>query len=180
MAVSWPTVMCRTIIGSGSRPGNPRVGDLVNMLISKMKSEECRQFLACHEVGRLACARDDQPYIVPIYFIYKPDHLYGFTTPGRKIEWMRANPLVCVQADEVQSQDKWTSVVVLGRYEELSQTREYSEERNKAQSLLVKRISWWLTAYSASVARGHAEPPLPVFYRIRIADITGLRASPEG
>jgi len=156
------------------------VGNLVNMLISKMKSEECREFLARQEVGRLACARDSQPYIVPIHFVYEPDHLYGFTTPGRKVEWMRLNPLVCVQADEVLNQDTWTSVVVLGRYEELSETREYSEERNKAQSLLVKRISWWLTAYAASVARGHAEAPLPVFYRIDIADITGLHASPEG
>ena len=150
------------------------------MLINKMKSEECHEFLARQGVGRLACARDSQPYIVPIYFVCEPNHLYGFTTPGRKVEWMRVNPLVCVQADEVLSQDKWTSVVVLGRYEELSETREYSEERNKAQSLLVKRTSWWVTAYVASVVRGHAEPPLPVFYRIHITDITGLRASPEG
>jgi nitroimidazol reductase NimA-like FMN-containing flavoprotein (pyridoxamine 5'-phosphate oxidase superfamily) len=150
------------------------------MLISKLNSEECREFLARHESGRLACSRDGQPYIVPIYFVYESDHLYGFTTPGRKIEWMRTNPLICVQADEVLSHDRWTSVVVLGRYEELSETREYSAERNKAQSLLVKRISWWMTAYAASMVRGHAEPPLPVFYRILIADITGLRASPEG
>jgi nitroimidazol reductase NimA-like FMN-containing flavoprotein (pyridoxamine 5'-phosphate oxidase superfamily) len=150
------------------------------MLISKMKSEECREFLARQGVGRLACARDSQPYIVPIYFVYEPDYLYGFTTPGRKVDWMRVNPLVCVQADEVLNQDNWTSVVVLGRYEELSETGEYSEERNKVQSLLVKRTLWWVTAHAASVARGHAERPLPVFYRIHITDITGLRASPEG
>jgi uncharacterized protein len=146
------------------------------MLISKMNSEECREFLARHEAGRLACTRDGQPYIVPIYFVYESDHLYGFTTPGRKVEWMRENPLICVQADDVVSEDKWTSVVVLGRYEELS---EYSEERNKAQSLLLKRSSWWMTAYAASVVRGRAESPLPIFYRIHIAEISGLRASPE-
>jgi uncharacterized protein len=147
------------------------------MLISKMKSEECREFLARHEVGRLACAHGSQPYIVPIYFVYESDHLYGFTTAGRKVDWMRENPLICVQVDELIGEDKWTSVVVLGGYEELS---EYSEERNKAQSLLVKRTSWWMTAYAASMVRSRAESPLPVFYRIRIAEITGLRASPEG
>lgn len=151
------------------------------MQISKMKREECSEFLARQNVGRLACARDSQPYIVPIYFVYEPDHLlYGFTTPGRKVEWMRVNPLVCVQADEVLSQDNWTSVVVLGRYEELPETGEYSEERNKAQSLLLKRTLWWVTAHAASVARSRAERALPVFYRIRISDITGLRALPEG
>lgn len=147
------------------------------MLISKMKSEECREFLARHEVGRLACTRGSQPYIVPIYFVYESDHLYGFTTAGRKVDWMRENPLICVQVDELVSEESWTSVIVLGRYEELS---EYSAERNKAQSLLVKRTSWWMTAYAASVVRSRAESPLPVFYRIPIAEITGLRASPEG
>src|SRR5579864_9356663 len=150
------------------------------MLINKMKSEECRDFLAHHEIGRLSCARDGQPYIVPIYFVYEPDRLYGFTTPGQKVEWMRTNPRICVQVDEIVTLDNWTSVVVLGRYEELSETREYSDERNKAQSLLLKRTSWWMTAYAASVARGHDEAPLPVFYRIHMTDITGLRASPEG
>jgi nitroimidazol reductase NimA-like FMN-containing flavoprotein (pyridoxamine 5'-phosphate oxidase superfamily) len=150
------------------------------MLISKMKHEECNEFLARQSFGRLGCARDSQPYIVPIYFVYEPGHLYGFTTPGRKVEWMRANPFVCVQSDEVLNQDNWTSVVVLGRYEELPQAGEYSEERNKVQSLLVNRTLWWVTAYAASVAREHAEPPLPIFYRIQIAEMTGLRASPEG
>ena len=150
------------------------------MLINKMKTDECRDFLAHHEIGRLACARDGQPYIVPIYFVYEPDHLYGFTTPGQKVEWMRANPLICVQVDEIVTLDDWKSVVVLGRYEEIPETREHSAERNKAQSLLLKRASWWMTAYAASMARGHDEAPLPVFYRIRIGDISGLRASPEG
>ncbi len=150
------------------------------MLMRQMKSEECREFLANHEMGRLACARNGQPYIVPIYFVYETEHLYGFTTPGQKVEWMRANPLICVEADEILTPETWTSVVVLGRYEELPETGGYSAERNKAQSLLVKRTSWWMTAYAASVARGHDEAPLPVFYRIRIAEITGMRASPEG
>ena len=35
----------------------------------------------------------DQPYIVPIYFSYDGKHLYGVTTLGQKIEWMRSNPL---------------------------------------------------------------------------------------
>jgi len=149
------------------------------MLISKMNVEECREFLAHHEIGRLACARDGQPYIVPIYFVYEPDYLYGFTTPGQKVEWMRTNPQICVEVDEVLNLETWTSVVVLGRYEELSESGEYAAERNKAQSLLLKRASWWMTAYEASVARGHDEDPRPVFYRIRIGEISGLHAIPE-
>lgn len=55
------------------------------MLIDKMTSQDCTDLLARAGFGRLACARDNQPYIVPIYFGYQPDHLYGFSTSGQKI-----------------------------------------------------------------------------------------------
>src|ERR1700676_217297 len=129
---------------------------------------------------RLGCARDNQPYIVPIYFAYEPDHLYGFATLGQKIEWMRTNPRVCVQADEVLSNDDWISVIALGRYEELPDTPTYASERAKAQSLLEKRSMWWQTGYVASNVRGQSEAPSPVFYCVHIEEISGLRASPEG
>jgi Pyridoxamine 5'-phosphate oxidase len=55
--------------------------------ISEMTEKECREFLVHSSFGRLACARENEPYIVPIYFAYEPDHLYGFSTFGQKIEW---------------------------------------------------------------------------------------------
>jgi hypothetical protein len=36
--------------------------------------------------------------------------LYSFATIGRKVEWMRANPLVCVEVDEIVSRQKWQTV----------------------------------------------------------------------
>ena len=35
---------------------------------------------------------------------------------------MRANPLVCVEVDEVAAYDQWLSVIAIGRYEELPET----------------------------------------------------------
>ena len=145
-----------------------------------MEDMECRNTLRRLGFGRLGCARDNQPYIVPIYFAYEPDHLYGFATFGQKIEWMRSNPRVCVQADEVLGNDNWTSVVALGRYEELPDTPVYAKERSNAQALLEKRAMWWQTSYVAATIRGHPEAPSPVFYCIRVDQISGLRASPEG
>jgi nitroimidazol reductase NimA-like FMN-containing flavoprotein (pyridoxamine 5'-phosphate oxidase superfamily) len=149
------------------------------MLIKKMSLQECRDLLARVGFGRLACARENQPYIVPIYFAYEPDHLYGFSTMGHKIEWMRLNPFVCMQADEILNPHNWASVIVLGRYEELPDTPEYVKERNQAQSLLGKRSLWWQPGYAASQARGRRKPASPVLYCIRVDEITGLRASPD-
>ena len=80
-----------------------------------MSREECLRVLAGARLARLACAHENQPYVVPVYLAYHEASgcLYGFTTPGQKVEWMRANPLVCVEVDEVAAYDQWVSVIAI-------------------------------------------------------------------
>ena len=94
------------------------------MVIREMSKEECLRVLAGATLARLACAHDNQPYVVLVYLAYHQPFsgeacLHGFTTLGQKVEWMRANPLVCVEVDEVAAYDQWVSVIAIGRYEEL-------------------------------------------------------------
>jgi len=90
------------------------------MVIREMSEGECRRVLSRARLARLACAHENQPYVVPVYLAYEATgYLYGFTTPGQKVEWMRINPLVCVEVDEIATYDQWVSVIVFGRYEEL-------------------------------------------------------------
>jgi nitroimidazol reductase NimA-like FMN-containing flavoprotein (pyridoxamine 5'-phosphate oxidase superfamily) len=105
--------------------------------------------------------------------------LYCFSTLGRKIEWMRENPLVCVEADEIRGHDDWASVIVLGQYVEIPNTREYAKSREHVRSLLQKRALWWQSGYMASQIRRKAKPPVPVFYCIQIEEMSGLRGSPD-
>jgi nitroimidazol reductase NimA-like FMN-containing flavoprotein (pyridoxamine 5'-phosphate oxidase superfamily) len=150
------------------------------MLVREMRREECEALLVRLGLGRLACARDNQPYIVPIYFVFESDRLYGFSTMGQKIEWMRLNSLVCVEADEVQSHIEWASVVVQGRYEEFPDTPEYSKQRQEAQSTLEKkRPLWWQIGFAAAQTRGRFDRDITVFYCIHIDQISGRRASPD-
>jgi len=149
------------------------------MLIREMNSQECRDLLTRLGSGRLGVARNNQPYVIPIYFVYEPDRLYGFSTIGQKILWMRDNPLVCVEADEVLSHNNWASVVVFGRYEELSDKPECAALRLHAQCLLEKRAMWWQTGYAASQARRGSKPAAPVFYCIHIEDISGHKSVPD-
>jgi uncharacterized protein len=149
------------------------------MLIQELTNKECIEILTRLRFGRLGCSHDNQPYIVPIYFAYGDSHLYTFATVGQKIEWMRANPLVCVQADEIADHYHWTSVIVQGRYEELLARREGNPERRRAYELLQEQAMWW---EPASVAPPHlvaAEKAIPIYYRIHIDKVTGRRASPD-
>ena len=149
------------------------------MLVTKMRTRECRDMLTRLGYGRLACACNNRPYIVPIYFAYETERLCCFSTLGQKIEWMRENPLVCVETDEVRGHDDWTSVVILGKYVEIPNTREYAKSREHVRSLLQKRSLWWQSGYTASQIRQKTKPPVPVFYCIQIEEMSGLRGSPD-
>jgi nitroimidazol reductase NimA-like FMN-containing flavoprotein (pyridoxamine 5'-phosphate oxidase superfamily) len=116
---------------------------------------------------------------MPVYFAYDDNTLYGFATLGQKIEWMRANPLVCVEVDEIVSQQQWMSVIVFGLYEELPNTPEWQGARAVAHTVLKRNGVWWEPAYVKTILHGTQRPLVPVFYRIHELQITGHRATPE-
>jgi nitroimidazol reductase NimA-like FMN-containing flavoprotein (pyridoxamine 5'-phosphate oxidase superfamily) len=148
------------------------------MMIHEMTGEECRAVLAQASMGRLGCCLDNQPYVVPIYFAYEPDYIYVLSTFGQKIKWMRANPKVCVEVEEGTSQFQWVSVIANGSYQELPEPQ-YSTERAHARKLLEKRHHWWLNALAERRSKSGDDWIEPLFFRIRIDSMTGLRARAE-
>jgi len=146
------------------------------MVIVEMTERECRAMLAGTNVARLACARNNQPYVVPIHFDFDGECLYSFATLGQKIEWMRQNPLVCLEIDELTAHRQWASVVVFGRYEELPNTPEYEDSLRVAEGLFQRHPMWW---EPASVSLAAHEPRTPIVFRIRIGRATGRRAEPD-
>lgn len=150
------------------------------MFVQELTANECRTALAKAGFGRLACARDNQPYVLPVYFAAEEDHVYSFSMPGQKIEWMRTNPRVCLEVDSVKDLNDWTTVVALGRFEELPDTPDRQAERHHAQELLQVRVMWWLPgSVGVGVVVAHEGPAsTPVLYRIDIERMTGHRGMP--
>src|SRR3974377_2116852 len=148
------------------------------MDINEMSAGVCRGYLACPFLGRLGCSYQNQPYVVPIHFASEDGYLYVFSTFGQKVKWMRANPKVCVQTDEIRNQSEWISVIVYGEYEELPEPQ-YTAERKHASSLLAKRYHWWLNALGERQMRVGENSIEPLFFRIRVQSMSGLRAADE-
>ena len=76
-------------------------------------------------VGRIACCATEfdgeaRPYVVPLAYGYDGSAVYAFSAPGRKIEIMRAQPKVAFEVDEAFAEDRWSSVIADGEYEELT------------------------------------------------------------
>lgn len=148
------------------------------MVIHEISENECRVVLARGLIGRLGCALDNQPYVVPIYFAYEPDYIYVLSTFGQKIEWMRTNPKVCMQVDEIVSQSEWVSVIVSGIYQELPEPQ-YAAERAHGRTLLEKQHRWWLNALAERQAKSDEILIEVLFFRIHVVSITGLCAAGE-
>ena len=181
------------------------------MIIREMSKDECLRLITRVRLARLACAFNDQPYVVPVFLAYHEPSagescFYGFTTLGQKVEWMRANPQVCVEVDEVTSCTRWLSVVAFGRFEELPDVPErnvrnlpvrratahhndvepdevaHAAERLLAYQLLQSHAAWWEPASTARVAVAHRASDdafIPIFYKIAIKSVTGHEATPD-
>jgi len=146
------------------------------VLIHELTRQQCREVLGRAELGRLACSRFDQPYVVPIHFSFDPDSdcIYAFSTVGQKVQWMRENPKVCLEVDEIDDTHSWTTVVVFGRYEEIHQSSEESAARRRAEQLFSARQRWWLPAAAKVEGREHHDV---VVCRIQIDRLDGRRTA---
>jgi nitroimidazol reductase NimA-like FMN-containing flavoprotein (pyridoxamine 5'-phosphate oxidase superfamily) len=139
-----------------------------------MTNLECREKLAGSNIARLACALDNQPYIVPIRVDFSDGYFYSYATLGRKIEWMRQNPLVCLEVDEFTSPWHWTTIVVFGHYEELPASPAFERPRATAERLFQKHPMWWEPSAVPLAGHQHRQP---IVFRVRIDRMTGRRTS---
>lgn len=147
------------------------------MHIRSLSMLECTKMLAESRLARLACSREGKPYVVPIYFAYADSHLYAFSMPGKKIDFMRANPEVSLIVEEHGQGREWKSVVIEGRFEELPDRIGSKRERDHAWSLLSRHFDWWepgaLKPVTPSLS-GHLEH---VFFRVLVEELSGREAT---
>ena len=148
------------------------------MLIQDMTREMSLSLVQNIRFGRIACVKDSQPYITPLSFAYSDGYLYSFGTVGKRISWMRANPLVCVEVETIASREEWQTVVILGRYQELTDTPDFEETRVIAHDVLATDPDWWNPGYAKTIHQGTERNIEPVYFRISIDEISGHQGVP--
>jgi uncharacterized protein len=88
-----------------------------------LPDDQIEDLLRTAIVGRIACCDHNdgggRPYLVQLAYGYDGSALYAHSGPGRKINLMRANPLVTIEVDEATASDEWRSVIAEGVYEEI-------------------------------------------------------------
>ena len=121
-------------------------------MLSKLTDTEIEELLGRQVVGRLGCHADGKTYVIPISYAYDGKYIYCHTEEGMKIDFMRKNPDICLQVDNIDNLAHWQSVILWGKFEELTE----KHERNLALETLTKRK---LSTISSNVA--HLYPLWP-------------------
>jgi nitroimidazol reductase NimA-like FMN-containing flavoprotein (pyridoxamine 5'-phosphate oxidase superfamily) len=127
---------------------------------------ESRELLRKQNLGRLGCSGGGEPYVVPVHYHFDDEDVYVHSTYGRKIEIMRANPHVCLQADEIVDPFNWRSVIAFGVFEEVGDPA----EKDRILTAMFKRLPH-LTPVESEVRASMSET---IVFRIRIGRVTGV------
>ena len=146
-------------------------------MIGKLSPEEIETVLQSNTLGRIGCNDGSKTYIVPISYAYDGKCILAHSVEGMKIKIMRKNPEVCFEVEDVKDITHWKSVIVWGKFQELTHER----ERYYALKLFVDRILHIkpkITNAIISPAEQQLHSPAvenirPVIYRIIITEKTG-------
>ena len=84
-------------------------------VIRELGRDETEYFLKTNLLGRLSLCSGNEPYIVPISYIYHDSKIYiHMAKGGKKVEFIQRNNRVCFEVDE-WGENGWLSVICYGK-----------------------------------------------------------------
>jgi uncharacterized protein len=87
-------------------------------------------------LGRLGCTDGVITYVVPVNYVYDGHYIIAHSTDGKKIRYMRKNPKVCFEVDEMEDMMNWRSVIAWGDFEEINDEL----EKQQILSMMVEKM----------------------------------------
>lgn len=145
-------------------------------MLGKLTEGQIDSVLHRQAVCRIGCSANGKIYVVPVTYAYDGKYLYCHSKEGLKIRLMRKNPSVCVEVDSIDNMMNWRSVILWGKYEELTQ----EVAQKKAMRILTDKLMPFMTSESLGhmdttqaphVVEKHAKA---IVFRIKVEDMTGM------
>ena len=137
--------------------------------IEDMKDADAREVFTRIGYGHLGCCDDNKPYVVPIHYSYNGEFVYIYTTEGRKADILEQNPEVCLQAEEVENNETWKSVMAFGSVERLID----EDQRQTALDLILEHNPKLTPAVSIRWMDSWVRENVEAIYRFRPRQISG-------
>ena len=146
-------------------------------MIKNLELSACLSVLANHYIGNLAFISGQSPYVLPITYFHDEVEkcILSYSAEGHKIEAMRKYEEVALYVGDISSIQKWQSVLVHGRFEELdgSTAKKYLRRFSDGVQETILRIKEEKPKFIQDFSSRLQNGKLPIVYRIHITDITG-------
>lgn len=135
-----------------------------------MTREAAMALLETAPVAHIGVVVDGLPYVTPMSFVVDGDRIMFRTLAGRKLEGMRANPVVCVEASKFDPESgEWASVIVLG-------TASETDDGDTRTMVVGKLLDKYRPAVGSPFSRGGLQPMtgLPYVVVVEIHEVSGM------
>jgi hypothetical protein len=132
--------------------------------------EQAFQLLDGAPVAHIGLISDGAPYVTPMSFVLDGERILFRTKPGKKLDALRHDPRVCIEASQYDpGSGEWASVIVFGNATEADD----SPTGSLTVELLYEKYSGVL---GDPLSRGGFQPMagLPHVFSVSIDEITGL------
>ena len=138
--------------------------------VREMGNSWARETLRRLNYAHLACSRDDEPYVVPVHYAFDGEYVFIYTTEGKKSGILDFNPKVCLQAEDVEDNEHWVSVMAFGEVERVP-----DDARSEALDLILNVNPTLTPAVSVRWMDSWVRTNVEVIYRFRPRKISGRK-----
>ena len=146
-------------------------------MFKSLEEKEIKTILSHNYIGHLAYIYKKEPYVIPITYYFDPEQhaIICYSGLGHKITAMRKTNAVSLQVADIDSVNRWKSVLVHGTFEELP----ISEARAQlhvfslgVKDVILKREHRDLDFISEFSSKIYKDD-VPIVFRIQIKSVTG-------
>ena len=134
-------------------------------MLGKLTEAEIDEILRRQRIGRIGTTSVGHVLIRPIVYGYDGEAIYGHSRFGQKYLYMRGNPEVCFEVEEIIDPTFWKVVSLMGEYETLREVH----TRDRAMRLILAQAGGGPESEATRVER---DKDL-IIYRIRITERSG-------
>lgn len=132
--------------------------------------EEALEVLETAPVAHLGMIDRGEPYVTPMSFVVSSGLVLFRTMAGRKLDALRANPRVCIEASRFEDESgAWSSVIIMGEAEEV-------EEDELKQTTVAMLLHKYEQSMGSPLSSGGLRPleGAPHFIKVEIGEISGM------
>ncbi len=144
-------------------------------MTGELKLEEINNLLNSQSYCHIACCLKNEPYVVPLSYVYDGKFIYCQSKPGKKLDIMSINPSVCLIVESMTAMNNWKSVICYAKFEKMNE-----KESIEARALLFNRVMTLMTPESIHQFEHSKEGEIAydnrikdIMFRLKIEKMTG-------